>query len=294
MQVVRAKTAGFCLGVSLALKRLDREVERPTRDNGPKRLFTFGPIIHNPLVMRRYAERGVLCADDPAALRPGDRVLIRAHGIPREIEAQLRQTGAIVSDATCPKVKRAQIAIARMHARGGALLLFGERNHPEVRGLLSYAGEGALVFGDLAELETLDLDPGRSYFLAAQTTQERALYQEAAKTLQRRLARPVKSLDTICDATRERQQEVINLCATVDAMVVVGGFNSGNTRRLAEVAEAHGVPALHVEQPGDITPEKRHDFFRGIAQIGLTAGASTPDEHIEAMQRFLERLPLAT
>lgn len=291
MQVLRAKTAGFCLGVSLALKRLDREVESLDGKGGPHRLFTFGPIIHNPLVMRRYAERGVLCDDNPDGMGPGDRVLIRAHGIPRDIEAQLRQSGADVSDATCPKVKRAQVAIAKMHAKGGYLLLFGERDHPEVRGLLSYAGKRAHVFGGLAELESLDLEPGRSYFLAAQTTQEGALYLRAKNALQERLGYPVKSLDTICDATQERQQEVIDLCKIVDAMVVVGGFNSGNTRRLAEVATAQGVPALHVEQASDITPEMQRDLFRGISRIGLTAGASTPDEHIEAMQFFLEKLP---
>lgn len=291
MKVIRAKTAGFCLGVSLALKRLDRELESLGRDNGPKRLFTFGPIIHNPLVMKRYAERGVLCDDDPAAMGEGDRVLIRAHGISGDIEAALRQSGASVSDATCPKVKRAQVAIAKMRDKGGTLLLFGERDHPEVRGLLSYADGNALVFGSLTELEACDLEPGRSYFLAAQTTQERTTYQEAAKALTERLGRTIKSLDTICDATQERQQEVINLCEKVDAMVVVGGFNSGNTRRLAEVAMARGVPALHVEQVSDITPEKQRAFFSGVRVAGLTAGASTPDEHINAMRDFLEAMP---
>lgn len=292
MQVIRAKTAGFCLGVSLALKRLDREAEAlNSGTGGPKRLFTFGPIIHNPLVMRGYAERGVLCDDNPEGMGEGDRVLIRAHGIPKDLEDRLKRSGASVSDATCPKVKRAQVAIAKMHAKGGTLLLFGERDHPEVRGLLSYAGDGALVFGSLAELESFDLDPRLSYFLAAQTTQERTLYQEAANALRERLGRAVKSLDTICDATRERQQEVLDLCGRVEVLVVVGGYNSGNTRRLAEVARARGVPALHVEQVADITPGMRSEFFDGVALVGLTAGASTPDEHIDAMQRFLESLP---
>lgn len=291
MQVIRAKTAGFCLGVSLALKRLDREAEALGKDGGPNRLFTFGPIIHNPLVMRAYAERGVLCDDNPDTMRAGDRVLIRAHGIPKDIEDTLRRSGASVSDATCPKVKRAQVAIAKMHAKGGSLLLFGERAHPEVCGLLSYAGEDALVFGSLAELESFDLDPRRSYFLAAQTTQERTLYQQAADALRERLGRTVKNLDTVCDATRERQQEVIDLCGRVEVMVVVGGYNSGNTRRLAEVARARGVLSLHVEQVDDITREMRKEFFDGAALAGLTAGASTPETHIDAMQRFLESLP---
>lgn len=303
MRVIRAKSAGFCLGVSLALKRLDQELTAFRRegntasDDDPRaetrhrgRLITFGPIIHNPLVMRHYASLGVLCEDDPSGMGRGDRVVIRAHGIPRAVEQQLRESGASLVDATCPKVKKAQLAIARVHGKGGTLLLFGERDHPEVRGLLSYAGEEARVFGDMEELESLELDEGTAYFLAAQTTQERALFHQAAQYLRERLGRDIKTLDTICDATRDRQQEVIDLCGRVRAMVVVGGLNSGNTRRLAEVARARGVPAIHVEQASDVTGEMRKTLLNGAAVIGLTAGASTPQWHIDEMQRFLEEL----
>lgn len=291
MQVIRAKTAGFCLGVSLALSRLDRETAMLGTADGPERIFTFGPIIHNPLLMRRYIERGILCDDNPETMKPGDKVVIRAHGIPKDVEERLRKSGAMVSDATCPKVKRAQVSIAKMYARGGSLLLFGERDHPEVRGLLSYAGDDALVFGSLAELESFDLAPDRAYFLAAQTTQERTVYLEAAAALGERLGKTVKRLDTICDATRERQQEVIDLCKKIDVMVVVGGFNSGNTRRLAGVAQSRGVPTLHVEQVSDITPDRQREFFSGARLAGLSAGASTPAEHIDAMHDFLQALP---
>jgi 4-hydroxy-3-methylbut-2-enyl diphosphate reductase len=241
--------------------------------------------------MRHYAEQGVLCEDDPAAIAAGDRVLIRAHGIPREEEALLRNTGAILVDATCPKVKKAQLAIARASAEGGILLLFGERTHPEVRGLLSYAENPALVFGDLSELEALALDPSTRYFLAAQTTQDRSLYQRAGLRLAEKLGKEVRTLDTICDATRDRQQEVLALCAKVQAMVVVGGFNSGNTRRLAEVARSRGIPAVHVEQISDITPDILDQVLGRARVVGLTAGASTPNEHIDAMQTCLEALP---
>jgi 4-hydroxy-3-methylbut-2-enyl diphosphate reductase len=292
MRVTRARSAGFCLGVSLALKRLDRELaahEKEARTSAA-RLFTLGPIIHNPLVMRQYAARGVLCADSPADIRPGDRVVIRAHGIPRELEARLAASGAAIADATCPKVKKAQTAIGKTAARGGRLLLFGERDHPEVRGLLSYAGQSALVFGALSELEALDLEPGLPYFLAAQTTQERALFLEARDRVRQRLGREVKTLDTICDATRDRQQEVLDLCRTARSMVVVGGFNSGNTRRLAEVARSAGLFAVHAEQPDDISPGDIARLRQNGDPIGLTAGASTPQEHIDAMRAFLEKI----
>lgn len=298
MQVIRARSAGFCLGVSLALRRLDQELDAtppPAEENAyaaqPKgRLITFGPIIHNPLVMREYLEKGVVCESDPQKIAPGDRVIIRAHGVPRDVEARIRASGATIVDATCPKVKKAQVAIGKEHERGGTLLLFGEKEHPEVSGLLSYAGNQALVFGDLDELAGLTLKEDLAYFLAAQTTQDRALFLQAKDQLQQRLGRSILTLNTICDATRDRQQEVIDLADKVRALVVVGGLNSGNTRRLAEVARAKGLPTIHVEQAADITPELAAEAFAGVTLIGLTAGASTPEKHIDAMQEYLEQL----
>lgn len=291
MQVIRARSAGFCLGVSLALKRLDQELAAMGGAVGGGRLITYGPIIHNPLVMRYYEDQGVVCEDRPEGVRAGDRVVIRAHGIPRGEEEALRATGAVLVDATCPKVKKAQLAIAKWQNKGGILLLFGEREHPEVRGLLSYADSRALVFGDPAELEHLELDVEAPYFLAAQTTQGRTLFRQARELLNERLCREVRALDTICDATRNRQQEVADLCARVEAMVVVGGLNSGNTRRLAEEARSCGVPAMHVEQVSDITPQLAAEVLGRAGVVGLTAGASTPEEHIDSMQAYLESLP---
>ncbi len=295
MQVALARSAGFCLGVSLALKHLDKELAAFAKSSfGGDRLLTFGPIIHNPLVMRSYEEQGVICEDDPARIRQGDRVVIRAHGIPCEVEQKLREAGAVIIDATCPKVKKAQLAIAGIKNRYATLLLFGEREHPEVRGLLSYSRNASLVFGSLAELEALALEPG-PYVLAAQTTQDREAFYAAQKYLEERFAAsersrvhgPLRILDTICNATRDRQQGVIDLCGTVRALVVVGGFNSGNTRRLAEVARAAGAYALHVEQAADFSEDQKAQL-RQYGTVGLTAGASTPQAHIEAMQIFLQ------
>jgi len=290
MQVLLARSAGFCLGVSLALKHLDKELAAFTagEHSSGGQLITCGPIIHNPLVMRRYEEQGVICEDDPAKIRPGDRVVIRAHGIPREVEQDLRTAGARIIDATCPKVKKAQLAIAGVRGKNVSLLLFGESEHPEVRGLLSYAQKDSRVFGSLDELDTMELEAG-SYCLAAQTTQDRAAFLEARQRLKERLGRPVQILDTICNATRGRQQGVIALCGKVRAMVVVGGFNSGNTRRLAEVARAEGIYAVHVEQADDFT-EQEKAALKQAGVVGLTAGASTPQAHMEAMQVYLQSL----
>lgn len=231
MDVIRAKTAGFCMGVGLALQKLDTALEQPCEG----RTCTLGPIIHNPQVLADYEALGVFCAQDPSQLNATDRVLIRAHGITRQVEEAVRATGADVVDATCPKVKRAQLAIERATRDGEELLLFGEADHPEVRGLVSYAHGPAHVFGSRDELAALHVDPERSYVLASQTTQDRSVFEQLEKELRDRLPR-LKVLATICDATRERQEEARSIAAQVDAMVVVGGRQSGNTRRLADLA----------------------------------------------------------
>ena len=291
MKVLRAKTAGFCFGVSYALKKLDEQVSlfqgslaKGGEEQG--RLVTLGPIIHNPLVMATYAEQGVVCLDDYRQVQAGDKVVIRAHGIPQSIESAVLESGAEVIDATCPKVKKAQLSIAQEVAKGKKLLLLGEKDHPEVQGLLSYAGPDAFVFSSQEELEAYPLKADIAYFLAAQTTQELEGYYLAARFLEENLGRPLTVLETICNATKERQQSVIELSSQVEAMIVVGGLNSGNTRRLADVARLHNVPAQHVETVEGLDLQA----LQGLSVVGLTAGASTPDKYIDEMEIFLQRL----
>lgn len=285
MKVIRAKTAGFCMGVSLALRKLDKEVDKGIHD-ATHRLATFGPIIHNPQVLAAYEGLGVRCLRDTHGAAPGDRIIIRAHGVPQQIEADLKSTGAEIIDATCPKVKTAQLGIDKQRANGGTLLLFGEEDHPEVRGLLSYAGDDARVFGSLQELQELPLNDDTPYFLAAQTTQDRVAFADIIAWLQQRLGHEVPVLETICDATRRRQEEALAIASKVDAMVVVGGFDSGNTRRLADVARSLGVFTVHVETPEQLPA----DELQKKSVVGLTAGASTPKSLIDAVQVFLESL----
>ena len=302
MEILRARSAGFCFGVNHALTTLDRELGLVPESNdslggeapgitghscakpvGGSRLVTLGPIIHNPLVMEHYASLGVVCSEKLEEIRSGDRVLIRAHGIPRDMETELLETGAVVIDATCPKVKQAQLSIRAKTAQGKTLLLFGEKEHPEVRGLVSYAGGRAIVFSSLQEIADLPFDRGGTYVLAAQTTQDKELFEKAREWLVATLDIPPAVLSTICDATRRRQQEAMHIGARVQAMVVVGGRNSGNTRRLADVARAQGIPAFLAEQVSDLDPEELKKF----STVGLTAGASTPASHIEAVELFL-------
>lgn len=284
MQVIRAKTAGFCMGVSRALRMLDAALEDRRGNNAEGRLCTLGPIIHNPRLVRDYEEAGAACLKDPDSAVPGDTLVIRAHGLPRTLEDALTAKGARLVDATCPKVKSAQLAIKRAHESGkGRLLLFGELDHPEVQGLLSYAGPDAAVFGSLDELRSLPLKPGGKYFLAAQTTQDGKVFKEATDFLAGFLGGRPHVLNTICAATRERQEDLSRLAATVRSMVIVGGMNSGNTRRLAEISSALGVFTVHCEDASSLPLEK----LAGLQPVGLSAGASTPDAHIDAIEKVL-------
>ena len=282
MEVIRAKTAGFCMGVSLALQNLENAL---LREGTARRICTLGPIIHNPQVLEHFAGRGVACVASAAELGPGDHVLIRAHGLPREEEARVRASGATVEDATCPRVKGAQLALARATAAGAPLLLFGEADHPEVRGLVSYAAGEARVFGSLEELMAIPLAAAQSHVLASQTTQDRDAFAAIEAWLAARLPE-LAVLNTICGATRERQEEARRLADTVDVMVVVGGRESGNTRRLAALASQAGVETFHVERPEELDAKR----FATKSRAGLTAGASTPKSLIDATEEWLASL----
>ncbi|MDR2051658.1 MAG: 4-hydroxy-3-methylbut-2-enyl diphosphate reductase [Deltaproteobacteria bacterium] len=280
MRVIKASSAGFCMGVSLAVHKLDMALA----ESGGAGLYTLGPIIHNPPLVAEYESKGVLCLHDHTRAEKDSTVLIRAHGLPLDMEKALRARGLRIIDATCPRVKSAQKAIARACAAGwGTLLLFGERDHPEVRGLLSYAGADALVFSGLRELEALSLERGKACFAAAQTTQDKNVFEDMLVRLRAFFGRDLRVLRTICSATRKRQEDVIELAGRVKSMVIVGGANSGNTRRLAEISAGLGVFTVSCETAENLPLDK----LKQLQPVGLSAGASTPEKHISEVERVL-------
>ncbi|WP_419788390.1 4-hydroxy-3-methylbut-2-enyl diphosphate reductase [Pseudodesulfovibrio sp.] len=282
MEVKLAETAGFCMGVDMALKRLDKLVA----EAAGRPLFILGPIIHNPQVLESYAAKGVTTVERPDEVPDGACVVIRAHGIPRQVEEDLVSRNVIVKDATCPRVKKAQLLIARHTADRSVLLLYGEADHPEVKGLVSYAGDGHFVFDSPEELAAYGFEPGKSYVLAAQTTQDRAVFEKLAERFENDDTLDVTILRTICDATRLRQKEASELAAEVDSMVVVGGYNSGNTRRLVQVVAERGTPCVHVETASELDTAQ----FSGCRRVGVTAGASTPHHLIHEVIELLAGL----
>lgn len=287
MEVIKAERAGFCMGVSHALTILDACLERNSAQEQPGRLFSLGPIIHNPRLVQEYEDKGAKCLKDYAQARFGDTLVIRAHGLPWQTEKTLRERGCSLIDATCPKVKAAQKLInCASSSPNVVLLLFGERQHPEVQGLVSYAQCSVTIFESLEELRFIHLDPSKAYVLAAQTTQEQEEFLEIVRYLQDEIGLTPIILHTICAATRQRQEELIKLCAKVRSMVIVGGLNSGNTTRLADIARDMGLFTIHCEGADDLSPDKLKTL-QALQPIGLSAGASTPDKYIRAVEETL-------
>jgi len=281
MQVKLAKTAGFCMGVRRAMGRV---LEAAAKPGG--RLVTYGPLIHNSQVTLLLEERNVAVVESPEQIRPGDRVAIRAHGVPPETRDAIRCRGASICDATCPHVARAQGLVKKAAGEGRDVIIVGDRGHAEVVGLLGFArGRGHVVesVDDVDHLPALD-----RVAVVAQTTQSEALFKAVEERVCSRF-RDCEVHSTICGSTSDRQRETAELAAEVNVMVVVGGRHSANTLRLVQIAGATGRPTIHVES----SEELREDTFRDYAVAGVTAGASTPNWVIEEVVMRLEGLHTA-
>ncbi|MFO7965216.1 MAG: 4-hydroxy-3-methylbut-2-enyl diphosphate reductase [Desulfobacterales bacterium] len=278
MKIIPAKTAGFCMGVRRAV---EVALDAPLRYTPP--IFTFGPLIHNPQVLDLLEEKDIRVMDEVPAQGHGT-VIIRAHGVPPEKKEQLTQAGYHVIDATCPRVIKVQRIIEKHAARGYATIIIGDEEHPEVIGLRGYAGGKGYVAGSFRELDALETF--EKAVIVAQTTQNIRFYEEIKRWVQQRHPH-YRVFDTICDSTEKRQDEVRRLAKEVDVFVVVGGFESGNTRRLAGIAKESGKPAFHVETESDLNPV----LFANARRVGLTAGASTPNWIIKRVYRALETMP---
>ncbi|MDI6631474.1 MAG: 4-hydroxy-3-methylbut-2-enyl diphosphate reductase, partial [Thermoanaerobacteraceae bacterium] len=264
MEVKRAAWAGFCFGVKRAI---DLALKARAENTGP--LFTLGPLIHNPQVVKFLADQGIQAIEELAAVKEGT-LIIRSHGVEPEVLAAAQKTGLAVVDATCPFVKRAQQLARDLTAQGYTVVVVGDRNHPEVKGIVGWAGGQAQVVENPEEAAALPAFPRLG--IIAQTTQPQANFEAVAEVLQQRNAE-VKVFSTTCHAVAKRQQAALDLSRQVDVMVVVGGYASANTQKLTRLCLATGTPTYHIETADELKPE----WFAGVKVAGLTAGASTPD-----------------
>lgn len=272
-----ASHAGVCYGVERALK-----LAAHAAANAHGSVTTLGPLIHNPIVVRDLESAGLKSSQTVDEVESGT-LIIRAHGVVPQVIDQARAKGLEVLDATCPYVKKVHMAAEKLVREGYQLIVVGESGHPEVEGILGHAGDAAHVVSTPRDLYGVDL--ARKVGVVVQTTQTPANLAAIVSALALRTM-DLRVVNTICSATQERQDSAAELASRADVMIIIGGKNSGNTRRLAEICMACCPRTHHIEDSSEI----QRTWFEGVALVGITAGASTPGAHIDAALACINRL----
>ncbi len=278
MEVILAKSAGFCFGVKRAVEKVYEQI-----DTG-KKIYTYGPIIHNEEVVSDLEKRGVKVVaskEELEALKDGT-VVVRSHGVPKQIYELMEEKGIECIDATCPFVKRIHDIVEKESDNDKKIIIIGNSGHPEVEGIMGWAKTDAQVIESVQEAENFQGDISKPLCIVSQTTFNYNKFQELVEIFQKR-GYNVNVVNTICNATEERQTQARDIAARVDAMIVIGGRHSSNTRKLYEICcekcEAtyfiQTLEDLHLELPKTAT------------LVGITAGASTPNNIIEEVQNYV-------
>ena len=273
MEVIVAKTAGFCFGVKRAVEQVYEQIEKAERP-----VYTFGPIIHNEQVVEDLAQKGVRVKDTEEELEAvrDAIVIIRSHGVGKHIYDLLEQNGVTVVDATCPFVKKIHRIVQEQQAAGRRVIIVGNPDHPEVQGIRGWGDEGTLVVENADQIENLPVSTKDKLCVVAQTTFNYNKFQDLVEKFEKK-GYDILVLNTICNATQERQVEAKRIASEVDAMIVIGGRNSSNTQKLYEICRKECKNTYFIQTLGDFNPE----CVNSVRSVGITAGASTPNQIIE-------------
>jgi 4-hydroxy-3-methylbut-2-enyl diphosphate reductase len=285
MKIKLVTSAGFCFGVKRAVNLAVKAAE----DCPDQPIYTLGPIIHNPQVVKNLEAKGIHPLDSPKDVDHGI-IIIRSHGVTRQELSQLNNNPAIiVIDATCPFVRRAQEIVARMKEEKYQLIIVGEKHHPEVEGLISYGDPAhTLAISGPEEMPVEVVKHQKKphkIALLAQTTQSYENFNSVAECLLP-LKGETRCFNTICNATSDRQHESLAIAAETDCMIIIGGFSSANTTRLYQLCKAIQPCSYHIEIPEQLQAK----WFEGIHTVGITAGASTPKWLIEKVIHEIDNL----
>ncbi len=263
MEIIVAKMAGFCFGVKRAI-----DIAFQIANEKRKGVYTLGPIIHNPQVVEMLKEKGIIPIEDIKAKKDIRALIIRTHGIPLHLSKEISSMGCEIIDATCPFVKKAQYYAKLLMEEGYQVVILGEKNHPEVKGLMSYANDNVIVVDSKTPLPKLKSRAG----IVVQTTQSlEALKKVLSDALEH--ANEIKVYNTICNSTALRLKETEKMARKVDVMLVVGGKNSANTTQLTRLCKSLSVPTYHIETSSEI----KEAWIKNAKKLGITAGASTPE-----------------
>jgi (E)-4-hydroxy-3-methyl-but-2-enyl pyrophosphate reductase len=278
MQVLLADEYGFCFGVERAVEM----VEKALADGDTVR--TLGPLIHNEQEMKRLARYGVATISEPVQIKRGETAVIRAHGVTPEVQKELEEKASKVVDATCPFVTRVQKLAARAASENRHVVVVGNPDHPEMIGVKGYAPDHAFIVSDADEIANLPklVRP----IVVSQTTIKAQTFFEAAEAVKAKTDDEVQVINTICSATRDRQDAARALAGQVDAFYIIGGNHSSNSRKLLAVCQEQCEKSFLIETEDEINA----DDLRGVEKVGVTAGASTPDWLIEKVVRRLEEI----
>ena len=273
MKVIVAKTAGFCFGVERAVNQVYDQIKN---ENGP--IYTLGPIIHNEEVVRDLEEKGVkvLNSENEILTLTEGTVIIRSHGVGKHIYDMLKAQGVQIVDATCPFVKKIHRIVQEQNLQGRRVIIIGDETHPEVEGIKGWGDARTMVVKNEEQMEKLPSFTGEKLCIVSQTTFNYNKFKDLVEKFEKK-GYDILVLNTICNATQERQVEAERIASQVDAMIVIGGKNSSNTRKLYEICQKECKDTYYIQTLDDLNPES----VNSVRSVGITAGASTPKKIIE-------------
>ena len=279
MEVVVAEHAGFCFGVTKAVDTVYEQIS-----NKKQNIYTFGPIIHNEIVVSDLESKGVKVIEDVDGLKgvTEGTVIIRSHGVTKEVHDSLEKTGLEIIDATCPFVKRIHRIVEEESLKGKSIIVVGSKSHPEVEGIVSYANGPVYVVESPEMAEKFSADKNADYTVVSQTTFNKNKFQETIEILHN-YGYNINIVNTICNATDERQTEAEEIASRADVMIVIGGSHSSNSRKLYEICAARCDRTYFIQTLDDLKLE----IPDGARLVGITAGASTPKNIIEEVQKHV-------
>ncbi|MGN9172697.1 4-hydroxy-3-methylbut-2-enyl diphosphate reductase [Lachnospiraceae bacterium HCP1S3_A8] len=273
MEVIVAKTAGFCFGVERAVNQVYDQIKH---GSGP--IYTLGPIIHNEEVVRDLQEKGVkvLNSENEISALTEGTVIIRSHGVGKHIYDMLKAQGVQIVDATCPFVKKIHRIVQEQNLQGRRVIIIGDETHPEVEGIKGWGDARTMVVKNEEQMEKLPSFTGEKLCIVSQTTFNYNKFKDLVEKFEKK-GYDILVLNTICNATQERQVEAERIASQVDAMIVIGGKNSSNTRKLYEICQKECKDTYYIQTLDDLNPES----VNSVRSVGITAGASTPKKIIE-------------
>ena len=273
MEVTVAKTAGFCFGVKRAVEKVYEQIGKTE-----KPIYTYGPIIHNEQVVGDLQEKGVEVIDTLEELKTirDVVVVIRSHGVGKDVYDILKENGVEIVDATCPYVKKIHRIVEKQTAEGRRVLIVGSEDHPEVQGIKGWGDERTKVIENMDDFRRLELPEDEKLCIVSQTTFNYKKFQDLVEKISK-TRYDITVLNTICNATQERQVEAMRIASQVDVMLVIGGKHSSNTQKLYDICRKECKNTYYIQTLGDFNPE----CISSVRSVGITAGASTPNNIIE-------------